>query len=362
MKTVLKIKLITDSDSHCALLRTMNMFNLICNRLSHESFNSKVFHKIQMQREFYPGHREAMPEFSSQLLIRAIDVVSQSYKVKRGKYPNLFKPTSAVVYDDRVISFLDSTVSIWTVSGRLHLPMQIWNSELFKFRKGQVDLIYENHQLFLLTTIEIPEESAYDASGIIGVDLGVKNIAVDSTGEIFSSNIIEQKRKKYHSYRQRLQKRGTRSAKRRLKSFGKKESRFRKNINHQISKHLVSKAKGTLCAIALEDLSGINQKVTVCKQNRNERMSWSFFQLRQFITYKSAIAGITIILINPAYTSLTCSVCGHCEKHNRKSQSLFRCVSCGHTENADFNASKNISAFALRANRAAVNQPIALAA
>ncbi|MEI8407768.1 MULTISPECIES: transposase [unclassified Kribbella] len=48
--------------------------------------------------------------------------------------------------------------------------------------------------------------------------------------------------------------------------------------------------------------------------------------------------------INPAYTSQTCSVCGHCAPENRESQALFRCAACGHRANADVNAAINIAA------------------
>jgi len=362
MKTVLKVKLLTTKESHSALWRTMEDFNSVCNQLSKQAFDSKIYNKIKIQDAFYQWHRETMPKFSSQLLIRAMDVTAQSYKTKRHKKPNSFSQTSAVVYDARCLTLKDNSVSIWTSSGRLTIPIQVYNTELFKFRKGQVDLVLQNKKFYLLVTLEIPEAPQYDAEGVIGVDLGVKNIAVDSTGKIFSSDIIENKRKKYHSYRQRLQKRGTRSAKRRLKSFGKKESRFRKDINHQISKYLVSKAKGTQSAIALEELSHINDRVTVRKQNRNERMSWSFAQLRQFITYKCQLLGVSLLIVDPAYTSRTCNICGFCSKENRKNQAIFHCVSCGHADNADYNASKNIQKLGLdilNTNRVAVNLPIA---
>ncbi|MGW1343587.1 RNA-guided endonuclease InsQ/TnpB family protein [Kribbella sp. NPDC002412] len=48
--------------------------------------------------------------------------------------------------------------------------------------------------------------------------------------------------------------------------------------------------------------------------------------------------------VNPAYTSQTCSVCGHCAPANRESQAVFRCVTCGHQANADVNAAVNIAA------------------
>ncbi len=48
--------------------------------------------------------------------------------------------------------------------------------------------------------------------------------------------------------------------------------------------------------------------------------------------------------VNPAYTSQTCSVCGHCVPENRESQAVFRCVACGYRANADVNAAVNIAA------------------
>ena len=51
-----------------------------------------------------------------------------------------------------------------------------------------------------------------------------------------------------------------------------------------------------------------------------------------------------VIKVAPQYTSLRCSNCGHTAKENRISQARFACVKCGHTENADTNAAKNIEA------------------
>ena len=344
VKKTLKIKLNTDINQHYALLGTMNVFNQICNEFSNEAFNNKEFRKNQLQKIVYHSSREKYKEFSSQLTIRAIDCVSCSYKIKKHpKYPNSFKKNSAVVYDDRVITFKkDNIVNIWTVNGRINIPIIIYNKELFNYRKGQVDLVYKNNKWFLLCTIDVPEAERYTPKECIGVDLGIKSIATTSDNESYSGSIIEEKRKQFHNHRSRLQKRGSRSAKRRIKTIGRKESRFRKDINHVISKKLVEKAKGNLCALALEELKGINKRAAVRKSSRNERMSWSFYQLRSFIEYKALEAGVTVVMVPAPYTSQTCSECGHCEKGNRKSQSSFNCKNCGFAANADYNASLNI--------------------
>lgn len=51
-----------------------------------------------------------------------------------------------------------------------------------------------------------------------------------------------------------------------------------------------------------------------------------------------------VVYVPAAYTSQRCSVCGHVAPENRESQAGFRCVACGHTDNADVNAAQNIAA------------------
>jgi putative transposase len=70
--------------------------------------------------------------------------------------------------------------------------------------------------------------------------------------------------------------------------------------------------------------------------------AWSEFA-RQ-LDYKLQARGGELIKVPAPYTSQACSVCGHTEKQNRASQARFKCVACGHAENADVNAAKNILA------------------
>src|SRR5713226_3998940 len=58
---------------------------------------------------------------------------------------------------------------------------------------------------------------------------------------------------------------------------------------------------------ALEDLTGIRERVTVRHENRYERHSWAFYQLRIYIAYKAAWAGVPVRFVDPRNTSKTCS-------------------------------------------------------
>ena len=163
-------------------------------------------------------------------------------------------------------------------------------------------------------------------------------------------------RARYHTRRQRLQKVNTKNAKRRLRKNAGRERRFQKDVNHCISKALVRKAAVSCKAIALEDLSGIRERVTVRHEHRYERHSWAFYQLRQFLTYKAAWAACRCTG-RPSEHQPDLLPCGHCEKANRKCQEAFLCQRCGFALNADHNAAINICR--KEPYRAAVNRPMA---
>jgi len=65
--------------------------------------------------------------------------------------------------------------------------------------------------------------------------------------------------------------------------------------------------------------------------------------LRELLTYKAEAKGCQVVGIDPRHTSQTCSTCGYQHKSNRRSQSVFKCRSCGYQLNADLNGSRNIA-------------------
>jgi len=347
---VLSIKLLPTTEQSESLKKTTDMFLDVCNLLSETAFELKKFNKVMLQRECYRQCKENFPGFSSQLIIRAIGVVCDSYR-RRQDRQTVFS-SQVAVYDLRVLSWKDGEASVWTVDGRIRIPIQVWNKELFERPKGQSDLVYRNHSWFLRTTVTTPDVPKKEVSAWLGIDLGVTNLAVTSDGQVFSGEAVEKKRRQYAEHRRRLQKRNTKSSRRKVRKVGNREARFRKNLNHVISKAVTCHAEGTSCGIALEKLTHISKRTTVRRDQRNRRLGWSFGQLRTFIEYKAKEKGVPVKIVSAKNTSRECSKCGHAEKGNRKSQADFVCLKCGFAMNADQNAALNIS------NRAAVNQPI----
>ena len=133
--------------------------------------------------------------------------------------------------------------------------------------------------------------------------------------------------------------------KRRVKVLHKIHRRIahrRNNFAHQESRQLVNRFD----LIVFEDLSIAKMMQDGAYAKGIGDAAWH--QLISFTKYKAENAGTWCELINPAYTSQTCSGCGHCESLNRVTQAKFVCKSCDLHLNADYNAALNILALGLK--------------
>jgi IS605 OrfB family transposase len=191
------------------------------------------------------------------------------------------------------------------LGGRAIVPMQMGEYQRVQFSraKGQADLVLSTGTFYLLVTLETPEAPTMVPEQFMGVDLGIVNLAADSTGTLYSGVDVEAVRQRCQCHRASFQRTGTKSATRRLKAMAGKESRFRRWVNHQIANTLVARAKDTKSAIVLEDLTGIRERRTVRQRERNKHSGWSFRQLQDFIVYKAiraAYAGVLWTHATPA--------------------------------------------------------------
>jgi putative transposase len=352
MQTVL-VKLETSEQEAEVLIHTMHQFNAACNDVAETAFKIRSANKIKLQKELYYPLKEKYG-LSAQMTIRVIAKVCEAYKRDKSIQPT-FKSDGAIVYDQRNLSWkgLDR-ISITTLNGRLKLPVKIGEYRKLDHTnaRGQADLIFRNKKFYVAVVVDAPEEPIVVPENVLGVDLGIVNIATDSTGESFSGEQIDAVREKIATLRSDLQSKGTKSAKCHLKKIGRRESRFHRDINHCISKKIVAKAKDTKSLIAVEDLTGIRERITVRKSQRSRQYSWSFYQLHNFLEYKAALAGVGFVDINGAYTSQECPVCHTISDRNRPNRNVFNCIGCGFSGSADDVASLNIR------NRVAVNLPI----
>lgn len=315
------------------LENTLITYNEICQRIIDYGWKTQTFNKNKLHSGTYRIIREKYPNFSSAMVQTARDHASEILKrtmnhnkMERHKH-KLGKPLksshSSIRYDKRCLSvmFDKKVVSINTTFGRIRLPINP-----AKYYDIYKEWIYSNAQLIrrknkeyylnIQVKSDMPEMiGQYD---VLGIDCGIYNMAVLSNNKFFNSKKLRNVKGKYRKLRSDLQSKGTKSAKKKLKKLSGKENRFVRDVNHCISKKIVSMDYDVF---AMEKLSGIFQG---------------------FMIYKAIRLGKQVVMINPIYTSQQCSKCGHIDKSNRKGH-IFKCVSCGFELHADLNAARNIA-------------------
>jgi putative transposase len=353
MKLTAQVKLVPTPEQAILLKQTLLAANAACNAISDYAWDNRLFNQFKLHRVLYTTIRDEF-KLAAQLAVRCLGKVADGYKLDK-KTKRHFKEHGSIPYDNRILAYRQQTetVSIWLVGGRQEMPYQCGDHqrELLKHQKGESDLWYTAGEFYLLATCEIDEPTPEEVKTFLGIDGGIVNLATDSDGEVHGTNHINNVRHRHRRLRKKLQKKGTHSARRRLRKLSGKEHRFAKDTNHCISKRIVAKAQGTKRGIVLENLGGIRDRVTVSRRQRATLHSWSFDDLQQKIRYKARRAGIPVVYVDPRNTSRTCPGCGCIDPHNRPSQSRFCCVACGCSGLADHIAAVNIS------RRAAVNPP-----
>jgi putative transposase len=346
MTITVQLKLMPNAEQSLALRDTLIACNEAADWTSEQGFECGVFHQFELQKRFY---REVRSRFGigSEATIRLFSKVADAYKMDR-KTQRKFRPLGSIAFDARNMKILMSKhqVSIWTMGGRERMPFACGDYQKEIIERGDIkqsDLVLRRDgKWFLSVAVALPDEMEIKATDVLGVDFGIAIIAADSDGNKFSGNALNKILHRNQSLRRKLQKKGTKSAKRLLKKRSGKESRFARDVNHTISKRIVQNAKCTGRAIAIEELTGIRDRIKARKSERATLHGWSFAQLGGFISYKAELNGVPLVKVDPSYTSQMCSKCGYTDKKNRKTRDEFECLFCGHASCADENGAKNI--------------------
>ncbi len=343
MFRTIKLKLPYDK----SLLETGERFREACQMALDYGFSARTFNKNKLNRATYEDVRKAIPTLPSALVQTARDTASESLKQTKLE-KKIHRKSLTIRYDRRTFRFYpDShTISLTTVSGRLVFPVAL--SPLIEKYRGE----YTNAQVFIDTKhrkmsvmiqVELQdkevEKKVYNNIKVMGVDRGIRNMAVLSNNIFFNSAQLKDVKGRYRYNRKKLQHAGTRSAHLKLKELSGRERRFVQNTNHAISKQIVN---FPFDVIALEDLGSARMRTKRNGRRFNRKLgSWSPHHLEQFIEYKAQERNKSVVYVNPRYTSQRCSSCGYVHKDNRKG-SVFRCLKCGFELHADLNASRNI--------------------
>jgi len=247
--------------------------------------------------------------------------------------------------------FDDGTVSLATTESRvrcdLKLPteedgyqQQFLDSTAWKLGESTLTVRNGEFRRHLGFKRQTPAEETAEDGAVLGVDLGVENIAVTSTARFFSGKELQHVCRQHAKRRRSLEDVGTRSAHLTSLRLAGRERRYIENALHVVSLGIANEALEFDCSvIALEELEGIYDVISEAEFAE----WWAYGRLADFIEYKAEAQGIHVEYVDSRNTSKRCSECGHCEGRNRVTRSRFECVECGSTSNADYNAAKNVA-------------------
>ena len=232
-----------------------------------------------------------------------------------------------------------------------------------------VTVSFEAYQYHASILIDIEDQNIIpDTNGkFVGIDVGVSLVVADSNGRREEPLDLVRELSKLRIKAQQLsrKKKGSNNrakAKAKIAKQNLRIANMRKDFLHKLSrsysenqtvivedlkiKNMTSKTKGTVEKPSKNAKAkrGLNRVIT--------QQSWGlFFEL---LEYKLQEKGGQLIKVDPKYTSQECNECHHVSKENRRSQSKFVCTSCGHSANADINASKNILDRGIHGNNASL--------
>jgi len=320
-------------------------FNYICQ----VGWKDKDFNGVSLHHKVYRQTRKYLP---SQLAISARMKATEALKstkkrIKKNKKVSCpqSKQTS-IRYDARSFNVWwdKNEITLSTIEGRKKITIHIpeYFQQYLSWNRCSADLFIRNNKVFLHIVMSKEVEDCVENGKFIGIDRGIKKLAVTSDKRFFGGEHVKKVSRRYQRLRSILQSKGH-SGKRHFRKISSKENRFRRDVNHCVSKEIVQGLeKGT--TLVLEKLTGLKENTTRKrrKKNRFEHNSWSYYQLEEFIKYKAFAKGIDVKYVDARYTSRGCSKCGHIARANRTCQSRFSCKKCGYQVNADLNASFNI--------------------
>ena len=203
---------------------------------------------------------------------------------------------------------------------------------------------------YVCLSCEVPRHPLPENDKAVGIDMGIEHWAYFSDGTIIANPHFFTTEQKAIAKAQRklssLQK-GSDPWRKQKKVVAKVYERLRNrrsNFCHQVSRHVVNNYQ-YICVEELqiqEMLEGSPIGRTMSRSIADA--SWD--QFCRFLSYKAEDAGRKVGVVHPAYTSQTCSRCGHREKKSL-SQRLHHCSNCGYTAHRDMNAAENILALGL---------------
>ena len=362
---VYKYRLYPTKPQEAAMFETLRLTRTLYNaaleqRISAYKKQGKTVTGYDQQKEL-TALKEACPEFEavySHVLQEPLERLDKAYKrffarIKRGEQAGFprFKPAQRW-NSFKFKEIWDKKKGRWLTPGRptddgkrINIPKI--GSVKCKFHRPlegtpkTLQILHECGEWYAVYTCEVPKNPLTPTGSSVGVDVGTTWFAITSDGEFVENPRHLKTRLRKLRVQQRTvarRKKGSNRRKKAVKLVAKTHQKIRRarlDFHHKTARRLVNEHD----VIAHEDLKVSNMVKSNLARSISD-VGWS--QFYDILSLKAESAARKVIRVNPMYTSQTCHQCGHRCKESRLSQSRFRCVNCGHEDNADLNAARNI--------------------
>ncbi|WP_458188767.1 RNA-guided endonuclease InsQ/TnpB family protein [Haladaptatus sp. NG-WS-4] len=351
LKRTAVTRLVIEEDDHERLLAMVREWKRGC-QLAVNSAWGNCHTRNEVQRLAYDELRERTDLGSQHAVLathRAAEVIKRALDRDDTEKPEFTSPT--VVYDTRTMTlFDDRSVSLTTTKARAHCTLDFpaggyqsryldddrWEpaKSVLRYRDGEFDL----HLGFRTPYPEI--EPPDDDATVLGVSLGIENLAVTSTAQFFSGGELAHRHREFAELRADLRETETRNARRTLRRAGDHADNFARDALHEVAGGIVEEAERHGCSVvAFGELEAVREMLPSAEPFHD----WLFDRLFEFVAYRAAERGITVVQVNPEYTSQRCTACGFTHPQNRDVENNhFECLKCGNEANDDYNAAKNV--------------------
>ena len=304
------------------------------------------------------------PSSAQQSALKDLDVAFKNFFEKRADFP-CFKRKGQCA--DSFRSPDSKAITLDAANGRIKLPKLGWmryrNSRMVLGDLRNVTVSSKGGKWYasILTQREVEQPVAHGPA--VGIDVGVARFASLSDGShVEPLNVLKKHAARLARYQRRMARKtkfssNWKKAKARVQRIHTGIANARNDFLHKAST-TISKNHALVCIEELRignmskssagTLEAPGKKVAQKSGLNKAILDQGWFELRRQLEYKMAWRGGFTVAVPAAYTSQTCPKilggCGHVSKENRKTQALFKCVSCGLEANADHVGALNILA------------------
>lgn len=343
-----------------------------------ENYNqgNKLLTNSELRKEFtqlkklqkYKWLNETSNNVTKQAIKDACNTYKRFFKgqCKYPKFKSKKHSTPSFYQDNLKIRFTDTHVKVegFSMSKKQNKQKLNW---IKLCEKGRIptDCKYTNPRFtydglywYVSVGIEVDDNTELPLNEGIGIDLGIKDLAICSDGNIYKNINKTQRVKKLEKRKRRLQRSISRRYEKNKKGVSyyktsniikrekellkvvKRLTNIRQNYLHQITSEIVKRKPSFIC---IEDLnvSGMMKNKHLSKAVQQQ----SFYEFRRQIKYKSEWNNISVIIANRFFpSSKLCSCCGNIKKDLKLSDRIYKCE-CGNIIDRDFQASLNLKIY-----------------